>query len=311
MRFLRGYFAGACPAAERRRIVRMVQREMAAIRERHVRSRARRCMCDSSEFTHERTELGRVYRRRAMSVAQVVRAVELHKAALAGAGGGVAAKRGEKTRVTLIDWDGSLDADRLCVKEYVRPLVALSAPCGIRHRKALRSWQASLGLRVRGVAGPEALAAVLGKGRHSYLVMRAVEGAAMLSDYVPQMMGGRRRAGRRRAFLRAAADALSGMYEAGVAHDDMKGTNVLVHDSDDRWRFTLLDLEAVRFPGKVKLADKLLNLAQLSAALPLVLTWSDRLRFLRYLAEGDTGLYTREAMREISRLTRKRTRQWS
>lgn len=311
MRFLRGYFPDESPRAERRRIMQLVIAEMAAIRERHMRSRSRRCMCRSSEFTCERTALGRVYRWRAMSAGQVLRAVELHAAVLAGHGGGWVAKRHEKTNVTLVDWDGTLKADKLCVKEFVRPRVLRLLPAAIRHGNALRGWKASLGLRVRGVRGPEALAVVLGKGRRSYLLMRAVESAGTLYGYVPRMTGVEWRVKRKRAFLRAAADALHRMYAAGVAHDDLKSTNVLVHETDGGWEFSLLDLDAVRFPGKVSMSEKLLNLAQLNAALPLALTWSDRLRFLRYLAEDDARLNTRETMGRIGCLTLERTCLWA
>ena len=136
---------------------------------------AQRSLRRDDVFTNELSRLGRVYRHRAMTVKQVMQAVERHKAVLRGGTGGTVPKRHEKTNVTLIEWDGTLGADRLCVKEFIRPAVTRFFPAALRHRNALRAWKASPELRARGVRGPEALAVVLGKGLSSYLIMRVVD----------------------------------------------------------------------------------------------------------------------------------------
>jgi len=273
---------------------------------------SRRSLRRDGVFTNELTRLGRVYRRQAMTVKQVMQAVERHRAVLRGGPGGTVPKRHEKTNVTLIEWDGTLGADRLCVKEFIRPAITRFFPAALRHRNALRAWKASPELRARGVRGPEALAVVLGKGLSSYLIMRVVEATGRLYDYVPEKFSGVMPVARRRAFLRAAAKTLESIYSAGVAHGDMKSTNVLVIETKSGgWEFALLDLEAARFPGKVKMKQKILNVAQLNSGLPLALTWSDRLRFLRYLGESDPRLFTRATMRAIGRLTRERTCLWA
>ena len=312
LRFVRGYLGPRHARFEMTETLSRVAEETRRIHERHLRSRSKRCLRRSSVFTSGRTPLGRVYRQRAMSLEQVFRAVELHKSVLSGRPCGEVAKREKKTSVTLIDWDGSLGADRLCVKEFVRPAILLCLPSAIRHRNAMISWKASLGLRVRTVAAPEALAVVIGKGARSYLIMHAVESAERLYDYVPHAVVPGMPVHRRRAFIRAAAEALKKMYAAGVAHDDMKSSNVVLHETaEGGWEFGLLDLDAVRFPKRITMEDKILNLAQLNAAVPLALTWTDRLRFLRHMAKDDSVFFTRATMRKIGRLTRGRTCIWT
>ena len=72
-----------------------------------------------------------------------------------------------------------------------------------------------------------------------------------------------------------------------------------------------LDLAAVRFPRRIRLEDKLLNLAQLNSSVPLEVAWTDRMRFLRRLAEREPSLADRSAMAEIARLTRSRRCVWA
>jgi len=312
MRFIRAYLDANISREALQGVLSQVSAQRKLLHERHLRSRSKRCLKHSSEFTHERTPLGLVYRQRAMSLAQISQAVDLHHAVLAGEARGQVAKRHIKTNISIIEWDGTLNADRLCVKEFVRPEICRFLMKCVKHRNALAAWQASLGLRVRRISAPEALAVALGGGVHSYLIMRAVSEAERLADYVSRALGPEAPVSCRRAFLRAAAETLEKVYAAGVAHGDMKATNVLVRKpaKGERCEFVLLDLDAVRFPRQLGLKHKLLNLAQLNAALPLALTWADRLRFLRRLADSDAALQTREAIDEIGRLTLERSCVW-
>ena len=311
LRFVSTYLGQRVSRPAFRAALAHIAAEVERLRARHIRSRSRRCVRESSEFTRARTPLGLVYRRRGLSVNRIARALELHRAALAGDPSGEVVKRDSKTRATIIPWDGSLHAEKLCVKEYVRPWICRLLPARLRHRNALIAWKASLGLRVRKVEAAEALAVVLGGGASSFLIMRVAHAAARLADYVGDACGPIVPAPRRRAFMRAAADALTRAYHAGVAHRDLKPTNVLVREhAADQWRFVLLDLDAVRFSQRVALEQKVLNLAQLNAALPLALTWADRLRFLCLLSAADARLRTRKTMNDIARLTRERTCVW-
>ena len=254
-----------------------------------------------------------------MSAAQALQAIQAHRSALAGRGGEVA-KRAVKTNVTLIEWDGSLGADRLCGKEFVRSASHRLLPRWIRHRPAFVSWRNARRLAALGIGTPDALGLVVGKGASSYLITRVPEGFEPLAQYVRAALGPAAPTARRRAFLGAGADFLGQCYSLRVFHRDLKASNVFVRELEGGgWKFSLVDLAAVRFPRRIRFEDELLNLAQLNSSIPLEITWTDRLRFLRRLAErapfgvahGRPSLVGRSAMAEIARLTGSRGRVWS
>jgi tRNA A-37 threonylcarbamoyl transferase component Bud32 len=311
--FLGGYLGADAGDDAIEQLMRFVMNEAARLHNVHLRSRSRRCMVGGSEFTNEGSPLGRVYRKRTMSMERIQEALTRHHAALAG-GPGEVAKRQVKTQVTIISCGGNGDNERLCVKQFLRPALSRLLPKWLRHQNAIAGWKASLGLRVRGIQAPEALAVVVGKGLSSYLVMRAVEGGEWLSDAVARECASTVSARKRRVFLRAGAESLCNIFRAQVAHDDMKPTNVLVRSLEDgpdaSWEFVLLDLDAVRFPSQLDSEHLLLNLAQLSAGLTLDLTWADRARFLRMVAGEFPGAATRESMKRIGELTLERTCAW-
>jgi len=275
--------------------------------------------CPSDRVGVERTPEGRVFLRGGLSAAQALQAVRAHRSALAGRGGEVV-KRDVKTNVTLIEWDSSLGAGRLCVKEFVRAGPHCLLPRWIRHRPAIVSWRGASRLAALGIGRPDTLGLVIGKGASSYLIMRALEGFESLAQYVRGALGPAATTERRRAFLRAGADFLGRCCSSRVFHSDLKASNVFVRETEGgEWEFSLLDLAAVRFPRRIRFEDRLLNLAQLNSSVPLEITWTDRMRFLRQLAErepfdaahGGPSLADRSAMAEIARLTRSRRCVWS
>lgn len=311
IRFLKAYLGSGTARDTLLELLRRIKAKSARLVERHIRSRSRRCVVKSSLFTTERTPVGRVFRRKIMSVAQVTAAIRIHDTVMACGARGRVVKRHPKVNITLIDWDGSLDARQLCVKEVVRGARVRLLPARLRHRPVMLSWKAAWGLEVRKVPGPEALAIVMGKGAGGYLIMRVVESAELLMDYLDHAMTPRTPVSKRRAFIRAAAGSLKKYYAAGVLHHDLKAGNVLVREAaKEEWDFILLDLAAVRFPRRISLRSKLLNLAQLNASTPLGFTWADRLRFLRILAQDEPELADEPALNEIARITGERGRIW-
>jgi hypothetical protein len=267
--------------------------------------------CPADRVEARRTAEGRVFLRGGLSAAQALRAVQAHRDALAGREGEVA-KRDVKTRVTLIEWDGSLGAHRLCVKEFVRGGSRCLLPRWIRHRPAILSWRGAGRLAAMGIGRPDTLGLVIGKGASSYLIMRVLEGFEHSAAYVRRAFGRATPTESRRAFLRAGADFLGRCYSSRVFHRDLKASNVFVREAESGgWEFSLLDLAAVRFPRRIRFEDQLLNMAQLNSSVPLEITWTDRMRFLRLLAVKYPSLADRSAMADIARLTRSRGCVWA
>jgi serine/threonine protein kinase len=267
--------------------------------------------CAPDRIRAERTPEGRVFIRGGMSAAQALQAVRAHRSVMSGRGGQVV-KRDVKTNVTFIEWDGSLGADRLCVKEFVRAGSHRLLPRWIRHRPAIVSWRGARRLAATGIGVPDTLGLIIGKGASSYLVMRVLEGFKSLAEYVRGALGPATPTERRRAFLRVGADFLGKCYSLHIFHTDLKASNLFVREMESgAWEFSLLDLAAVRFPRRIRREHKLLNLAQLNSSVPLEVSWTDRARFLRHLAEREPSLADRSAMAEVARLTRSRRCVWS
>ncbi|MGO8704972.1 MAG: lipopolysaccharide kinase InaA family protein [Candidatus Brocadiia bacterium] len=267
--------------------------------------------CAPDRVRAERTPEGRVFLCGGMSAAQALQAVQAHRSAMAGRDGQIV-KRDVKTNVTFIEWDGSLGADRLCVKEFVRAGSHRLLPRWIRHRPAIVSWRGASRLAALGIGVPDTLGLVIGKGASSYVIMRALEGFKSLAQYVRGALGPATPTERRRDFLRAGADFLGRCYSLRVFHTDLKAGNLFVRELESGgWEFSLLDLAAVRFPRRIRLEQKLLNLAQLNSSVPLEVAWTDRMRFLRHLAECEPSLADRSVVAEIARLTRSRRCVWS
>jgi hypothetical protein len=226
--------------------------------------------------------------------------------------------------------------ERVCVKEFVRAGARRLLPRPLRHRPAVAAWRAANRLAALGIGAPHGLGLLFGRGASSYFVMTALENSEHLAAYArrtfPALRSSATTAGgeesgrstplrRKRAFLRAGAEFLRKCYAAGVFHRDLKAGNLFVRETEartggpfdaahDGWEFMLLDLGDVRFLRRIRLEDKLLNLAQLNASTPIEITWTDRMRFLRYLAEDSPALAERPAMAEIARLTASRRCVW-
>jgi serine/threonine protein kinase len=268
-------------------------------------------MIHSSVFTHERTPRGRVYRRRATPLEHVFSIIDRHRQIMSGREFGEVVKRHPKTYITRLRFPEA-DGETFYVKEFIRSGARRLLPRRRRHAPALTSWRAALAMTVRGIPAPEAVAVLLGNRASSYLIMRAVGDAEPLVDAIHRAVGPSVPLRRRRDFLRAAADFLMKCYAAGVFHCDLKSGNVLLRElPSGGWEFVLLDLAAVKFPRRISLDSKILNLAQLNASIPTTLTWTDRLRFLRHMAEHEPLLGERSSMLDIARITRRRNCPWA
>jgi hypothetical protein len=241
----------------------------------------------------------------------VFEAVRRHLAVMAGGPGGRVIKRAPKTNVTLLDPLREAGGPRVCVKEFVRHGLRRLLPGPIRHRPAYRSWRAARLLAERGIGAPATWAALIGRKERSYVIMREIDNAQHLFAYAKQAVGRSMPLDRRRAFARAGAGFLARCYAAGVYHEDLKSTNLFVRETaESSWDFILLDLAAVKVPARPSRAARLLNMAQINASTPAEVTRTDRLRFLRNIAETDRSLGGRGAVEEIMRLTRRRGGVW-
>lgn len=285
---------------EAARWARMAERATRRHHARHMRSRTRRCVKESTMFTGHRHGRYHVHRRRDFPARFARRAAELHRAVLAGESeAGRLCKGGDRTAVTLCSVPGvpPLEADRpvpqeelapgrVCVKSFFPRSAADRMKDLFRPRsRAREAWVALRGAAVRGIPAPRPLA-LLERGRFSgepdFLVMEAVQEARNLDEVtsapLPRWL--RDRLGE------ALADLLNRLQDRAVYHPDVKPTNVLVQQKERDVSVYLIDMARVRFESEGGRRRWIRYLAQLNAGLPAHISLLDRMRCLRRCSRG-------------------------
>ncbi|MFH1228569.1 MAG: lipopolysaccharide kinase InaA family protein [Planctomycetota bacterium] len=124
---------------------------------------------------------------------------------------------------------------------------------------------------------------------------------------------------RKKEFIKDFALAVRRLHHKGVFHCDLKANNVIVKETADsvnynrenptnprfpNWEFYFIDLDRVKFRQVLPWRERIKNLAQLNAAMPAVMTKSDRIRFFRYYAYGDVPVRTSREVRILAAIMR-------
>jgi len=171
---------------------------------------------------------------------------------------------------------------------------------GARHlfRKspAMRAWIGSAALEVRGLPTPRALAVMetvrFGLVHRSYLVTQYIDGACHLHDYVRDRLAPLAEPERhhlKRRLVRELARLVRRLHQRQLSQRDLKATNILVAERDQRLQLYLVDLDGLRVCRQALGIDlRVQNVARLHVSFhdhPL-LSRTDRLRFLRHYLEG-------------------------
>ena len=157
-------------------------------------------------------------------------------------------------------------------------------------------WENGFGVETRGIPTPRLLA-VSG----DRVAGRWIEGALPLWEYLKAQ-------GVSRDLIWRLALLVRRMHWRGVFHRDLKANNVLAR-GDDLW---VIDLDRVDFMREVPRPDRVLNLAQLNAAVGAPATRTDRLRFfLAYAGRNrQMRLEWKTWVREVMEITVARKHVW-
>lgn len=270
MRLVDAYLGEGADREARRAMFRSAEIERRRIQRRWLRSRAKRCFKESSQYTRDVGE-GAGYRSRDMTLERLEDALREHETALALNDHRVA-KRGRKGLVTV--------HGDVVVKETI-PLGGFGrlkdkiAP--MRHRSAYGNAHKLAWLQAP-VAQP--LAFLRRRGR-VFSMFEDVSAHPRL-DHLARDTA---RSGDAEALSRlvlASADWLGRMHRRGIYHGDLKGVNVRVDQRGAQPRFVLIDTDAVKvFRRTVDERRRIKNLSQLAASITRDVTRTHRLRWFR------------------------------
>ncbi len=294
-------------AAGLRHWARAIAVRTGAHERRHLRSRTKRCLKESSLFTREKTSGFVVHRRRDFPLGAALSAVELHRQslrlyALGGDTGEVEVCRaGRRTEVTLCPSESvpprtlnrpaapqDVLPGAVCVKAYRREKLGARLKDCLRLRSRARgAWVAARGFHVRGLPAARPLALLESRrklrGEPDYLISRALPAEGELLEFLRVRQPDARE---RRRLARAVADLLNLMDRREVYHPDTKPSNILVSRQGGGLQLYLVDLERVRFGRPLSRREWVKCLARINAQLPESVSLLDRLRCLRLCGRG-------------------------
>jgi tRNA A-37 threonylcarbamoyl transferase component Bud32 len=280
--FLDAYFERESPSLPKKReLLQTLHRQMDRLQMTHWKSRTKRCLKESSDFSVEAEGETTYFHRRDFPLDVLKEAVSDHRRCVSERSSELLKFSSEVT-VSKLGRKGQ----KLSVKNYHPSKLRDRFKEHFRRSKGMRAWISGNGLSARGVTAlkPFGLAEKrdwLGL-RESFFVMEVLEGAQELDRYV---INGLNESKERKRFVKRFAQWLSHCHGKRLYHRDMKTCNMLVLKDGEGWNFYFLDLEDIRFDKRVSERDLFKNFLQLNTSSPKIITTRDRFRFFRdYLA---------------------------
>ncbi len=260
---------------KKERILQEVHAWMDRLQKRQWRSRTKRCLKESSEFSVHREGGICYHHRRDYPLEGIRKRVEEHRRMVIEKPSGLVKSSTEVTISILDNGKG-----KVSVKNH--------RPCAFwdsfrehfRRSRGMRAWIGGNGLKVRGVPSLRPLALMENRDwsglRESSFLMEVSEAYQELDRYILQTLGDFKE---KRRFIKAFSIWLSQYHKKNLYHRDMKACNILVSKARDTWGFYLLDLEDVRLDKKVSGRKLFKTFLQLNTSTPKMVTTTDRLRF--------------------------------
>lgn len=276
-RFILTYFEGDpvhLPEAKEGQYLQRIHQGMERLQKRQWRSRTRRCLKESTDFSAPREGEMQYYHWKGFPLHEVKGVIEKHRA-LAAENPSRLIKCSPEVVVSMIE-----DGGKVVVKEFRAPHLQDRLKDRFRRSKGLKAWVAGNGLQVRKIVSVKPLALVEGGGtrgvRESFLLMEAAKDGRELDRTLLQ---GFKDFSEKRRFIRTCAAWLADLHRREVFHRDMKTCNIIACERDKSWNFCLLDLEDVTLNKKVKVKELFRSLLQLNTSTPRTITRTDRIRF--------------------------------
>jgi serine/threonine protein kinase len=298
------YFEGELDYFQKKqKLLDRIHVQMDRLQKKQWRSRTRRCLKESTEFSIRREKGFRYFLRRDFGLDQVKRIVEEHLRLLQENPSSLA-KNAPEVSVSIMKGEGV----RICVKHFRNLSLWRTLKDHFRRPKGLKSWVGSHGLRVRGIPSLTPLALVEKRKwwglRESFFLMETSEIGQEMDRYVLERLGDLQK---KRLFTKGFAQWLSRLHRRGVFHKDMKTCNILISENGGGWKFHLLDQEDISLDQEVGPGKLFKSFLQLNTSTPRTVTRTDRLRFLKeYLRENPILNHPDEFVQKLMKESRRR-----
>jgi tRNA A-37 threonylcarbamoyl transferase component Bud32 len=278
LQFLDQYFEEISEESKKREILsQRIYPIMDHLQKRQWRSRTKRCLKESTEFTIQREKRIRYFHRRDFSLDRLKRAMEEHQDLVRKSPSSLI-KNSPEVVVSILNYEG----ERVCLKQFRYPHLWDKMKERFRRSKGLKSWMASNGIRARGIPSLKPLALVERSNwvglKDSFLFMEAFAKDQEMDRYI---LKGFESVNQKRLFIKTFAGWLDRLHKMGFYHKDMKTCNIFVSEEGERWDFHLLDFEDLLMDQQVDRKKLFRNFLQLNTSTPKVMTKVDRFRFFR------------------------------
>jgi tRNA A-37 threonylcarbamoyl transferase component Bud32 len=304
LRFVEKYLEGnSFYLQKKREYLQKVHSFMDRLQKRQWRSRTKRCLKESTEFSLIKEAGVRYYHRRDFPLDRLKEVVEKHLHIIREKPSALV-KKSSDVLISILN-EGK---NKVCVKQYCYPRFWDRFKDYFRPSKGLRSWVAGNGLLTRGIPNVKPLALIErrdGLGlKESLLIVEAIDTGIELDRYI---LKGYEDFMEKRVFIKVFARWLSNFHKMGLYHRDMKTCNILVSRSEGNWNFHLLDLEDVLLDKPVDEGRLHKNLLQLNTSTPKIINRIDRFRFYReYLGQNSIVKNEKSFLRRLIEESRRR-----
>jgi tRNA A-37 threonylcarbamoyl transferase component Bud32 len=277
-RFMDTYFEGEhFYPGRKKEFLQKVSSGMEKLQKKQWRSRTKRCLKESSEFSVRKGRGVHYYRRRdfpldvlKQRVGEHLRLVEEKPSDLV--------KYSPEITVSILE-NGE---KKLSIKHYHPSNFWDRFKEHFRYSKGMKAWVGGNGLSVRGIPSLKPLGLVERRNwsglNESSFLMEASDRGQELDRYILKNLSGFKE---RRSFIKAFAKWLSHYHQLNLYHQDMKTCNMIISKTGETWNFLLLDLEDVRLDEKVEEKEVFRSFLQLNTSTPKMVTTTDRFRFFR------------------------------
>jgi tRNA A-37 threonylcarbamoyl transferase component Bud32 len=277
-KFIEVYFKGeSFDPQKKERVLQKIHSWMNRLQRRQWRSRTKRCLKESSEFSVRKGRGVYYYRRRDFPLEVLKNRVGEH-CRLVEEKPSDLVKYSPEVTVSILENGGQ----KLSIKHY-HPLNFWDRfKEHFRYSKGMKAWVAGNGLSVRGIPSLKPLGLVERRNwsglNESSFLMEVSDRDEELDRYILKNLSDFKE---RRIFIKAFAKWLSHCHQLNLYHQDMKTCNMIISKTGEAWDFFLLDLEDVRLDEKVGKKEVFKSFLQLNTSTPKMVTTTDRFRFFR------------------------------